>query len=141
MKTVTFRTWSEIPQNTRHLKIVTKLSDMGAPMSKKSILGFYMNIRQDSAFNSINKAYHFKRVKYRTNSSSAFYNLVDFFGKPTALQPQAMYVEKILNNPITNLDNIQLQISGIVKGKFSINDFGLLYRKHREISASTQDED
>ena len=27
------------------------------------------------------------------------------------------------------------------KGKFSINDFGLLYRKHREISASTQDED
>lgn len=141
MKSTTLRVWDETPQNTRFLKLTTKLSDLGSPMSKKSILGFYMNLRQESRFDSMNKAYHLINVFYRTSSSSSFLPLTSFFGKPLALQPQSMYVEKILRNPIQNLNNVQLKITGIVKGKFSINDFGLLYRKYRDISASTHDEE
>ena len=141
MKSTTLRVWDETPQNTRNIKLITKLSDLGSPMSRKSILGFYINLRQEAKFDSLNKAYHFIEISYRDNSSSEFLPLTSFFGKPFALQPQSMYIEKILTNPIKNLNNVQLKIIGIIKGKFSINDFGLLYRKYREISADTHDEE
>ena len=48
MAVASHRVWDETPQDTRFLKLTTKLSDLGSPMSKKSILGFYMNLRQES---------------------------------------------------------------------------------------------
>jgi len=141
MKSVTLRLWDEKPQNTRDLKIVTKLSDLGSPMSIKSLLGFYMNVRQEFPFTPHLRASHDLGVFYRLKRSSKFIHLCTFEGALIANQPGNMYLESILKTPISNIDNVQLKIEGTVKGKFSINDFGLLYRTYREISAQDHNED
>ena len=43
MKEITFRKWNTAPQYTRDFSIITKQSDLGESLYKKSILGFYIN--------------------------------------------------------------------------------------------------
>ena len=138
---VTLKLWNEKPANTSNFKIVTKISDLGSPMSFKSLLGFYINIRQEQRYTEQSKAHHDLNVYFRQQVSQQWTSLAIFAGKPNGYQPANMYFESILKSPIKGVRNVQIRIEGTVKGKFSLNDFGLLYRTYREISAQEHNED
>jgi len=138
MKACTLRLWDEKPHPSQNMNIVTRLSDLGSPLSYKSLLGFYIDIKEEATHTPQSPTYHVIKAYYRENNSNQW---VQIFTKASRLKnPGVRKYKKNFLNPIKNVHNVQIKVNVVALGKLSINDFGLVYREHRKLQVTT-DED
>mgnify|MGYP003149939101 CR=1 FL=1 len=137
----TCKTWESDGLSTEKLSIITKLTDLGAPISKKSLLGCYLNITIDTDISINNRADYYFTIRYRTGSRGGWKWLHTFARKKPINSNNNIYVEKIFTSSIKNISNVQLRIGGELSSGIGLNDFGLLYRVYRDTSIETHDED
>ena len=131
MKSVTLRLWDSSSQSTQYMDIITKISDLGSPLSYKSINGFYIDVHEADTHSFFNPTLHSIRVFYREEETQGWNSM---FTKTNIIySPGNRKYKKIFNTPIKDIHNIQLRIKVNSMGKLSINDFGLIYRQYREI--------
>ena len=140
MKPATLATWNDKPLETNNFEIITKVTDLGSPDGKKSLLGFYMNYYQKDAISSTFIPNHSIKIKYKTELNADFTTLCHFTASQNKFLPGNRAHKKLLAAPISNIMTVQLQIKGLIRGEFSINDFGLIYRIHRTSSVQDHDE-
>ena len=131
---VTLRTWDSTPKNTRSLKLVTKLSDLGSADGTKTILGAYINtIMKKNWATTSPQGYEFA-LEMRTGTSQDFFQLC-LFQNVVNLKTGTHYSEVMFQSPVKNIHQVQLRILGnYIKGDISINDFGLIYITKRTSS-------
>ena len=144
MREITLRTWDDTPQTTQDFSIITKMTDLGEPLYEKSILGFYINVINNTA-SPDNKNVYFSynvKIEYREKDLDDFKFLWKFTGAHMEHKRGNIYLKHMLStNGIFRVNNIQLRISSsLLKGDFGINDFGLVYREYRSASSSNLDE-
>ena len=120
MKNISLMTWDSSPNNTYRFKLITRITTLGSPDELKSILGFYINTNQETLWTSTTPTGHMLKISYRTDTGNQWIAIDD------------------ANNSNGTIGTREAQ--GFIKGDVSINDFGLLYRKYRDTSASTLDE-
>tara|TARA_Y100001973_G_C5163648_1_gene314862 strand:- start:303 stop:764 length:462 start_codon:yes stop_codon:yes gene_type:complete len=144
-------TWDSSPAETNSFKLITKLTDFGSPDGNKSITGFYINL------NIHNSKYEYG-VDYTNNSPIyKFSGLSLTFSYRQSTGHQWLPLSSILSDnltygtkfhsitftsPIKGIRTAQIKIEaqGYVKGDISINDLGLIYKKHTDRASSNLDE-
>jgi hypothetical protein len=145
---VTLRLWNNNPQPTGNFKVTTKMTTLGTSDTLKSIMGYYISLRQEHESN-LDDTYEGSatfRVTfgYRTDINHPF-TILDSIGNIYAIGSSSKSnIDKIItfDEPIQDILKVQLQVRSVtMNGKFSINDFGLLYRTVRSSSSETHDED
>lgn len=124
-----FRKWENTPTITNDFKLITKLQNFDNFTSKKSVLGYIVNMT-DSALTDI----YFLKVYYRTAENGAWVYAGDINGNTTSFGTRNF--KKIFAVPKKNIVNFQLQIKGRSSGNIAINDITILYRKVRDLSES-----
>ena len=140
MKAVTLATWNDKSLETNNFEIITKVTDLGSPDGKKSLLGFYMNYYQGEVISSTFIPQHFITIKFKTESKPSFSTLCYFTAMQNNFRSGNREHKKMLATPVSGIMTVQLQIKGFIRGEFSINDFGLIYRTHRDSSVQEHDE-
>ena len=140
MKPVTLATWNDKPLSTFDFELITKVTDLGSPDGKKSLLGFYMNYYQGEVISSTFIPQHFITIKFKTESKPSFSTLCYFTAMQNNFRSGNREHKKMLATPVSGIMTVQLQIKGFIRGEFSINDFGLIYRTHRDSSVQEHDE-
>ena len=136
---ISLRKWNSTPGDTSYFKLITKLTDFGAPLSLKSILGFYINYNYDKKIPTTTNTVLIE-VCYRENTShnwTTLCNITDYIISSGTRN----YTNHFDFIPIKHLKSIQLKLNVISEGGFSINDFGLIYRIYNKVSTETHDED
>ena len=132
--------WDSSPSPTSDFKLVTKLTDLGSPASKKSLLGLVMNVTQDTASGTPPPTYSFNFF-YREGPKRPWVHMHTFNSVYSTDQRDTVETVWIFPEPIKNIKNVQLKVkSGMLRGNIGINDFGLLYRVYRDTSKSSLDE-
>jgi hypothetical protein len=132
MKNLSLREWDSDSQNTYFFKIATKLTDLGSPVGTKDLIGFYMNCNRPDISDS-----YILQIAYRTTTGDTWKNI--YVLNSPANTTGFTFHKKIFASPIPNIRKVQLRINGSIIGNSSINDFGLIYKKHRTMSTSTHD--
>ena len=140
MKAVTLATWNDKPLASNNFEIITKITDLGSPDGKKSLFGFYMNYYQGEAISSTFIPNHSISIKFKTESTPAFTTLCSFDAGQNNFRSGNREHKQMLSTPVSGIMTVQLQIKGFTRGEFSINDFGLIYRTHRDSSVQEHDE-
>ena len=145
MKSTTLRVWNPSPQNTDEFELVTKLTDLGTPVGGKHLIGFYVNMVLKDRW-TVDSTYGFVlRIEYRQSEQTLWNSIAlmsNVMSSPTTSSTTPSYFIKYLNHPIKGLRHIQLRLKGVyMRGDLGINDFGLIYRTTREITASTLEEE
>ena len=132
--------WDSSPKTTYDFKIVTRITTLGSPDEMKSILGFYINTNQKDFWTASTPTGHMMRVDYRSDTGDAWKHFASV--NNSAGSRGTKFYKYILPTPIKNIRQLQLKIEaqGFLKGDISINDFGLIFRKYRDTSASSLDE-
>lgn len=143
MGNLILRTWNSKPSTSRDFEIITKFTTLGNPLGLKSILGFFYNLRQNTAYTiDTNNNYCFT-LYYRLELNEPWI-MLDIISNSATFDdegPTTIIKKKMLDIPIKNVSEIQLRIhSPLVKGDFNINDFGLIYRDVRSTSVSDHDD-
>tara|TARA_R110002020_G_scaffold227539_5_gene438163 strand:- start:178 stop:576 length:399 start_codon:yes stop_codon:yes gene_type:complete len=123
-----FRQWDETPATTNDYSLVTKLQNFENVYSKKSILGFILNITDASE----NDSYLFN-LSYRTGENGSWLPL-GVVNKRSNEGVGTSSFKRIFGTPIRGVVNFQLSIKGRVKGPVAINDISIIYRKWRDTS-------
>ena len=149
-RTATFRQWNSHSNFTRDMSIVTKMTTLGTPDTKKDILGYYISLKQSSENTeydntSLSQPSRFTLdFLYRTRTDGDFIpiaNIGDVVNENISSR-KSINQKVVFANPIKGLYQIQLAIKiPLAVGEFSINDFGILYRVVRDTSTETHDED
>ena len=140
MKAVTLATWNDKSLETNNFEIITKVTDLGSPDGKKSLLCFYMNYYQKDAISSTFIPNHSISINYKTESKPSFSTLCHFTAAQNNFRSGNREHKQMLSTPVSGIMTVQLQIKGFTRGEFSINDFGLIYRTHRDSSVQEHDE-
>ena len=134
---IKFKQWEYLSKGTDNLKITTKMTDMDNPAYDKVLLGYFFNISQNTENSITTPAQFILNLKYRTNSGESFKllnstsNILGLSNVSTIrdIEKQVLFQTKI------PFKNIQLQIyCPKIRGNFSINDFGIMYRELRSIT-------
>lgn len=134
---VSLKLWDENPQISRDFKFVTKFSNLGDDLYKKSILGSYIN------WNSLieDKNYNIN-VYVRKSLEDSFVLINNISASDYGFKTGSFNNTHMLMKPdIFVVDFIQIKIEGTVRNGFDVNDFGLVFRKHRSSSSSEFNED
>lgn len=141
MKNASLMVWDTSPKNSYKFKLVTKITTLGSPDELKSLLGFYINTNQKTTWTSTEPTGHMLKVSYRSDTGDTWKTITDTSNDNGLVGTR--FDKHIFVNPIKNIRQVQLKIEaqGYIKGDVSINDFGLIYRKHRDTTASSLDED
>tara|TARA_R100001163_G_C5068358_1_gene208470 strand:- start:1193 stop:1618 length:426 start_codon:yes stop_codon:yes gene_type:complete len=141
MKNASLMVWDVSPKNSYKFKLVTKITTLGSPDELKSLLGFYINTNQKSTWTAADPTGHMLKVSYRSDTGDTWKTITDTSNDNGLVGTR--FDKHIFVTPIKNIRQVQLKIEaqGYIKGDVSINDFGLIYRKYRDTSASTLDED
>tara|TARA_R110000824_G_scaffold240151_6_gene428803 strand:- start:773 stop:1207 length:435 start_codon:yes stop_codon:yes gene_type:complete len=143
MADLNFKTWDTTSSWSSNFKMTSKYTDLGSPDTKKSILGVVCNISigtESSA--SSHSTFNFV-IKYRTSVNSSFKNLMLFNNvwHSSKTNKNSIEIVKLLNRPIKDIINLQLQIKGFgIRNDFGINDFGLIFREYRSSNIVSLDE-
>tara|TARA_R110000824_G_scaffold9859_10_gene43680 strand:- start:13750 stop:14178 length:429 start_codon:yes stop_codon:yes gene_type:complete len=139
-KIARLRLWDDSPENniSRDVIIETKLNDFGNPLCNKSILGFFINFTQGSTNHIFNwSIWYRKSTKHPYIYLTSFSNYASSGSTDTS---QSHYYAKYIDSPF-ELYTMQLKIEGnYVQGNAGINDFGVIYREHREVQVDKFDE-
>ena len=106
---VSLRLWEEYPVETKNLILVTKLSDLGAPTSNKTLLGFYMNIRHRTKHHPVIPAYYDIKVFYRNSKNNGWINI--FTAYENIDNPGNKYLESIFDLPYTGINKFLRNIN------------------------------
>ena len=141
MKPVTLAIWDDKSLATNDLEIITKVTDLSAPDSSKSLLGFYLNYYQKESSSDDVFPFHSLIIYYKTELNAEFSTLCTFTSQINNNLPGNRQHKYLLASPIKNVKTVQIKISGKTRGEFSINDFGLIYRNYRDSSVQDHDED
>ena len=135
--------WDYLSKGTDNLKITTKLSDMDNPLYNKILLGYFYNITQTTESSSDTPGQFIINLRFRENEQYSFRLL--------SSSNNILGQSHISNNLNVNrtvsfghrieFKTIQLQIfCPKIRGKFLINDFGIMYREVRNISIEKHDD-
>ena len=135
--TAIIKTWEYKNQSTDRFKIITKITDLGSPESKKSILGIVVNTTQAS----VASAYNLK-VSWRHAVDLPFNDLITISRTYDSTVDQTTETglnHRLMFEPpaVKDIKNLQLKIEGSVQGDFGINDISLIFRKYRTSSVNT----
>ena len=134
-------TWEYKGQYTENFKIVTKITNLGSPEAKKSILGLIINTIQETTESVYTLHIEWRgsiNGRYRTLTNiSNTHDSTDGQLTNVALEHRHMFAPPI----VKGITRIQLRITGTIAGDFGINDISLIYRKYRESLTSVLDED
>ena len=84
-------------------------------------------------------------IKYRTGPANNFkfltyFNNVVVPGNAAYTNKKTIEIIKYLPIPIKNIQNVQLQIIGLLRNDIEINDLGLIFRKYRDSNTVRLDE-
>jgi len=142
-KKIGCKKWTQAPKDGTNFELITKLSDLGAPLSKKTLLSFYMNVTKSSSPtpNTERNPYYEFHIFYRTDVNNGWKGLTQFFSSGDVDVEKSNYFH-LTKFVIRNVRNMQLRIfSPRNVGSFEINDFGLEYRARNKRSTATHDED
>ena len=148
MATVSLRQWDYESSLTENFLLQTKLTTLGTPDTMKTILGYFVNIRQNTSYSVSTPSSFILSFDYRTNLTEQFKELHGFNNITNTNPNETLETKKSINKivlfsePIKNILQIQLRLkSPFIQGDFNVNDFGLLYRVVRDTSTSTHDDD
>jgi hypothetical protein len=147
MQDVTLKLWDSSSQTTEHFSLITKFTDLGEPLHKKSILGVYINYFFSDQFTT-GETHEFSthyslKIAYRTDLSSSFTYLSGIASNLNN-QTSSTFTHKYMI-PIGGIavDNVQFKVysDSISSKDFGINDFGIIFRPYRTTSTKEFDED
>tara|TARA_R110002012_G_C11357744_1_gene580450 strand:- start:218 stop:646 length:429 start_codon:yes stop_codon:yes gene_type:complete len=141
MRWTTLKKWDKTPVRSNDFNLVTKFTDLGTMDGQKSILGIIVTITQDTLSTNTDVVYRLT-VRYRISPNHQFQSLGELLVTNTdGYNPQGVRQYRLmLENPIKNIHNFQLQIHGLVDGDLGINDIAIVYRKYRDTAESDLDE-
>ena len=129
MSSFHFRKWSSTPVVTNNLKLTTKLQNFDSYSSRKSILGYIINLTDSALSDTYHLNVYFRTIENgpwgyggHINSTNTSYGTRNF--------------KKMFTIPIKNVTDFQFQIKGRTTGTVAINDITILYRKVRDITES-----
>ena len=140
-QTISFKQWNKDINFSSSFNMVSKYTDLGSADGKKSLLGLILNISvNEESTASDFKIYNFI-VNYRRGPQDTF-RLLGYFNNLAAVGSNQgnQEIVKLFNNPIQNIQNIQIQIKGQLNGNIGLNDFGLIFRTYRESNVVSLDE-
>ena len=126
--------WNYKGENTDNFHVITKITNLGTPNTKKSILGLIINVIQNTA-GSVYQLDIFYRA--HINDSWIILDSISSTYDATINNNTIKHTEhKLIFNPPVGKDisNIQLKIEGMVQGDFGINDLSIVFRKYRDSS-------
>ena len=152
-KSIILRKWNDTPPPNSQFSFMTRFTDLGSPDGIKYILGFYVNVSQDSIIiknistnpqaSSQIMAYSFKIfTRHSVNGNFKLLGVVSNTFSSSQINTLSNFLTKtvLLESPIP-FKNVQLNIEGEnISSGFGINDFGLIYRPTRESSIEKHDE-
>jgi len=141
---ISLRRWNENPSRTNNFDVVTKLTTLGNPTENKSILGYFLSVRQNTAYTRSTPNNYALTLSYRfeINESWTPLRTIENLVNTGDEGASSKSINEMLMYPINNVKQIQLRLSSpMIKGDFNINDFGLIYRNIRTTSISDHDED
>ena len=141
-QSISFKQWNKDVSFTTAFNMVSKYTDLGSADGKKSILGVILNIAVNEESTSTAPVLYNFGIWYRKGPKDTFRYLQFFnniFISGTDNEGNVEIV-KLFNNPIKNIQNIQLKITGQLNGDIGINDFGLIFRTYRESNVESLDE-
>ena len=131
------KTWEYKNQSTDNFKIVTKITDLGSPEAKKSILGLVVNTTQKTAASTYNIS-----VSWRNGVDKSWEHLTSIsraYDSTVAQSTNQGLQHKIMFQPpaVKGITDLQLKFEGNIQGDFGINDISLIFRKYRTSSVNT----
>ena len=126
MGTFHFRTWTATPHVTNDFLVQTKIQNFGDFYSKKSVLGFIVNIGDNLSSVSYNI-----RLSYRTGENTAWIPLRTLSQNSGTGNTE---FKVLFQAPIKNISNFQLALQGRLQGSVAINDISVIYRVYRSTS-------
>ena len=145
MSIISLRQWNHEPHETQNFSIETKITTLGTPDTMKTILGYFLNIRQNTVSTNLNPAFFTIQLSYRTSLNNNYVSLGELSnilgGNSTNTDRS---IEKIVkfSSPIKNVRQIQLKLEApLLQGDININDFGIMYRTVRDSSTNKHDDD
>jgi hypothetical protein len=148
MQDVTLKLWDSSSQTTEHFSLITKFTDLGEPLHRKSILGLYINYFFSDQFTT-GDTHSFPTdislsIAYRTDLSDSFANMWSIQSN-LDFQTSSAFTKKVIFNEhnIKQVDSVQFRIysDGLYTKDFGINDFGIIFRPYRTTSTKEFDED
>jgi len=144
MANISLRKWDYTPNTAENLIIETKITDLGSPNNKKSILGYFFSITQETDNTASTPAFYTLQFLYRQSVHDIYRQLGTISNIINGTQATKNNINKVVNFevPIKNIMQVQLKIKSLlIQGDFSINDFGIMYREVRTTSVEKHDED
>jgi len=143
-RNISLRKWDYTPNNSRNIVLETKISDLGNPIHKKSILGYFFSIAQGTNHTDSTPAFYSFQLSYRTSLNKDYIMLGNASSVINGADATKKSLNKVVNfsTPIKDILQIQLKVTCILaQGDFSINDFGIMYRDIRSSSVEKHDEE
>tara|TARA_R100000808_G_C2152689_1_gene162295 strand:+ start:376 stop:4236 length:3861 start_codon:yes stop_codon:yes gene_type:complete len=131
------KTWEYKNQSTDNFKIVTKITDLGSPEAKKSILGLVVNTTQKTAASTYNIS-----VSWRDGVDKSWEDLTSIsraYDSTVGQNTNQGLQHRIMFQPpaVKGITDLQLKFEGNIQGDFGINDISLIFRKYRTSSVNT----